>query len=105
MEHCHNNYPHEISPLKPTALSSHVNLPSRGVCSWVGRRRGAGEIFGGRSIRWLEDTGDEGAGFVELAGVAGDVGRVRAISAPAGARAKAGFHRAAARVDCRRALR
>src|ERR1700685_4128648 len=51
---------------------------------WVGGG-GFGEVFGaGRIGIELEDAGAEGAGFVELAGIAGDVGEIHADGAAAG---------------------
>src|SRR5579871_648675 len=51
---------------------------------WIGGES-FGEIFGaGRIGIELEDTGDVGAGFIELAGVAGDVGEVHTDGAAAG---------------------
>src|SRR5579871_107512 len=53
---------------------------------------GFGEIFGLRGIGIeLEDTGDVGAGFVELAGVASDVGEVHADGAAARRTIKGGI--------------
>jgi hypothetical protein len=46
---------------------------------------GFGEIFGARGVGVeLEDAGDVGAGFVELAGVARNVGEIHADGAAAG---------------------
>lgn len=51
---------------------------------------GEGFGLGGVGIE-LEDAGDVGAGFIELAGVAGDVGKVHADGATAGGAIEGGI--------------
>lgn len=58
---------------------------SAGFAVGWGGGEGFGEIFGAGGIGIeLEDAGDVGTGFIELAGVAGDVGQVHADGAAAG---------------------